>query len=253
MASFAEPLRPNIASADVQLPGVRDYEQVDNDIIGTLKPTAGWFAAFGVAGGARAMTQDLVARVFAEGRRAHPQVAPRIERLVTARVDRLTEDMRELSAEWDRAPLVTALQAMRGIEMVSAVTLAAEVGDFRRFAKASDFMSFVGLVPSESSSGQTRRRGPITRAGNGHVRRILVEAAQHYSRPPRLSKQVRARGERASAAVRVATKQQVAARMRAQEKRTNAGSAPPWASAMAPKAGGAAMSPRKWRMNTACA
>lgn len=133
-------------------------------------------------------------RVLADGLAAVDQA--------TARVDRLTEDMRELSATWDRAPLVTALQAMRGIEMVSAVTLAAEVGDFRRFAKASDFMAFVGLVPSESSSGQTRRRGPITRAGNGHVRRILVEAAQHYSRPPRLSKQVRARGERASAAVR---------------------------------------------------
>ena len=49
MASFAEPLRPNIASADVQLPGVRDYEQVDDDIIATLKPTKGWFAALGVA------------------------------------------------------------------------------------------------------------------------------------------------------------------------------------------------------------
>lgn len=120
----------------------------------------------------------------------------------TSRVGRLTEDMRELSATWDQAPLVTALQAMRGIEMVSAVTLAAEIGDFRRFAKASDFMSFVGLVPSESSSGLTRRRGPITRTGNGHVRRILVEAAQHYSRPPRLSKRVRERGELASAAVR---------------------------------------------------
>jgi transposase len=91
---------------------------------------------------------------------------------------------------------------MRGIEMVSAVTLVAEIGDFRRFAKAGDLMAFVGLVPSEHTSGTGRRQGPITRTGNTHVRRILVEAAWHYRRMPRMSKAIRVRNEPVSAGVR---------------------------------------------------
>ena len=98
--------------------------------------------------------------------------------MATARVARLTAKMAERTATWEKAPLVTALQALRGVEMVSAVTLVAEIGDFRRFATASDFMSFVGLVPSEHSSGGSRRQGRITRTGNTHVRRILVESAR---------------------------------------------------------------------------
>ena len=122
--------------------------------------------------------------------------------LATARVARLTKQLAERSASWEKASLVTALQALRGIEMVSAVTLAAEIGDFRRFAKASELMSFVGLVPSEHSSGGSRRQGPITRTGNGHVRRILIEAAWHYRRQPRMSKAIRERNDRVSASVR---------------------------------------------------
>lgn len=120
----------------------------------------------------------------------------------TARVEDLTKALRELSASWSQAPLVTAFQALRGIEMVSAVTLAAEIGDFGRFARASDLMAFVGLVPSEQSSGGSRRQGRITRTGNGHVRRILVEAAWHYRRLPRMSKAIRERNARVSAGVR---------------------------------------------------
>ena len=122
--------------------------------------------------------------------------------MATARVARLTRQMAERAATWEKAPLVTALQALRGVEMVSAVTLAAEVGDFRRFASASELMSFVGLVPSEHSSGGSRRQGRITRTGNGHVRRILIEAAWHYRRPPRMSKAIRERNDRVSGPVR---------------------------------------------------
>ena len=124
-------------------------------------------------------------RVLADGLAAVEQAS--------ARVDQLTADLRELSATWSLAPLVTAFQALRGIELVSAVTLVAEIGDFRRFARAGDLMAFVGLVPSESSSGSSRRRGRITRTGNAHVRRILVEAAWHYRRLPRMSKAIRQR------------------------------------------------------------
>jgi transposase len=122
--------------------------------------------------------------------------------LATARVGRLTARLAERVAAWDRAPLVTALQALRGVDLVSAATLVAEVGDFRRFRTASELMSFVGLVPSEHSSGGSRRQGRITRTGNGHVRRILVESAWHYRRRPRMSKAIRARNDKVSAAVR---------------------------------------------------
>lgn len=123
--------------------------------------------------------------------------------LATARVARLTKQMAERAATWEKAPLVTALQALRGIEIVSAVTLVSEIGDFRRFASASELMAFVGLVPSEHSSGGSRRQGRITRTGNGHVRRILIESAWHYRRMPRMTKAIRERNERVSGPVRV--------------------------------------------------
>lgn len=111
----------------------------------------------------------------------------------TLRVAQLTRRLRELAEAWDRAPLVKALQALRGVEFVTAVTVAAEVGDFLRFATAGDFMGYVGLIPTEQTSGETRRRGPITKTGNAHVRRLLVESAWHYRRPPRMSKALRER------------------------------------------------------------
>ena len=91
--------------------------------------------------------------------------------------------------------MVKALQALRGVEFVTAVTLVAEVGDFRRFAKATDFMGYVGLVPSERTTGNHRRQGPITKTGNAHVRHVLVESAWHYRRQPRIEQGV-ARAER---------------------------------------------------------
>jgi transposase len=111
----------------------------------------------------------------------------------TLRCRQLTEKLRELAEGWRLAPLVKALQALRGVEFVTAVTLAAEVGDFRRFAKAGDFMGYVGLVPSEDTSGNRRRQGPITKTGNGHVRHVLVESAWHYRRQPRMGKALRER------------------------------------------------------------
>jgi transposase len=93
------------------------------------------------------------------------------------RVDRLTAELEKLVQDTTLAPLVQALQAFRGISLVSAVTIAAEAADLRRFQSASQFMSYVGLVPSEDSTGTRRRQGPITRCGNGHLRRILALSA----------------------------------------------------------------------------
>jgi transposase len=111
------------------------------------------------------------------------------------RVARLTAAMEEFVQDTVLAPLVKALQAFRGVSMVSAVTIAAEVGDLRRFATPGQFMSYVGLVPSEDSTGQRRRQGRITRCGNGHLRRILVEAAWHYRHVPVMSKELRRRNQ----------------------------------------------------------
>jgi transposase len=81
---------------------------------------------------------------------------------------------------------VGRLRCLRGIDTLIAVALLAELYDFKRFTRAAEFMAFVGLVPSEHSSGSKQRRGSITKTGNGHVRRLLVQAAWHYQRPPRL-------------------------------------------------------------------
>jgi transposase len=82
------------------------------------------------------------------------------------------------------ADTIARLRCLRGIDTLSAVGLCAEIGDFTRFPKAGHLMSYLGLVPSEDSSGQSRRQGAITKTGSGHGRRLLVEAAWHYRRPP---------------------------------------------------------------------
>jgi transposase len=119
----------------------------------------------------------------------------------TARVDRLTKDIVELVESWSLRPLVKALQALRGVQIITAVILAAELGDFARFASAPALMAYLGLIPSEHSSGETRRRGRITRTGNGHVRRILVESAWSYRFRPAMSWEIRKRNEGVAPAV----------------------------------------------------
>jgi len=83
---------------------------------------------------------------------------------------------------------VGRLRCLRGIDTLTAVGLCSEIGDFERFARAEQLMSYVGLVPSEATTGQTRRLGAITKTGSGHARRLLVEAAWHYRPRPRIGK-----------------------------------------------------------------
>ena len=106
----------------------------------------------------------------------------------TARVEAVTDDLTELVQTWALGPLTTALQALRGVQLVTAVTLTAEIGDFARFCRPAQLMSYVGLVPSEHSSGGSRRQGGITKTGNKHVRRIVIEAAWNYRFRPRHSR-----------------------------------------------------------------
>jgi transposase len=87
------------------------------------------------------------------------------------------------------------LEALRGVSFVTAVGLVAEVGDFRRFTHPRHLMAYLGLVPSEHSSGPSVRRGAITKAGNPHARRLLAEAAWAYHGIPRVSRRMLARQE----------------------------------------------------------
>jgi transposase len=105
----------------------------------------------------------------------------------TARIARLEQALRDALPEWSLKPLVQALQALRGVQLVAAMTLSAELQDFVRFANPRQLMSYVGLVPGEHSSGAKRRQGSITKAGNSAARRMLVEVAWHYQHAPRVS------------------------------------------------------------------
>jgi transposase len=105
------------------------------------------------------------------------------------RVERLEQAIREAVPEWSLAKVVTALQAMRGIDLIAAVTVLAEIGDLSRFQNPRELMGYLGLVPSESSTGEKVKRGGITKAGNARARRILVEAAWGYQYPARVSRE----------------------------------------------------------------
>lgn len=119
-----------------------------------------------------------------------------------ARVERCTEALRAQCETWRMHPVLEALMSLRGIDFVAAATLVAELGDLRRFAHPRELMSFLGLVPSEHTSGNSRQLGKITKTGNGHARRILIEAAWNYRFPARISLVLQKRQEGQPKAVR---------------------------------------------------
>ena len=90
----------------------------------------------------------------------------------------------EFIPTWSLAPVIRALQTLRGVDLIVAVTFATEVGDVTRFESPRQLMGYLGLVPGERSTGETVRRGAITKAGNGRVRHMLVESAWTYRHPP---------------------------------------------------------------------
>ncbi|MBI9082514.1 MAG: IS110 family transposase [Desulfobacterales bacterium] len=114
------------------------------------------------------------------------------------RVQRLTEHLQQLLPKWRLFPVVKAFQTLRGVSLIVSSTTVAEIGDLRRFENPAELMGFLGLVPSEHSSGEKNRRGSITKTGNVHVRRVLVEAAWAYRLPARVSRVLLKRQEGAS-------------------------------------------------------
>jgi transposase len=111
----------------------------------------------------------------------------------TARIGRLEQAMRQTLQGWSLKPLVQALQALRGVQLIAAMTVVAELQNFERFVSPRQLMAYVGLVPGEHSSGPKRRQGSITKAGNSAARRMLVEIAWHYQHAARVSPIIAAR------------------------------------------------------------
>ena len=108
----------------------------------------------------------------------------------TGRVQRLEELIAVQVPLWRMYPAVQALMCLRGFQLTAAAVLVAELGDVRRFEHPQHLMAYLGLVPTEKSSGKTRRLGGITKAGNAHARWILIEAIQHALLPPKVSSQL---------------------------------------------------------------
>jgi transposase len=127
----------------------------------------------------------VVELVFAEQLACHE--------VLLARRERLERALGEQAAAGPWAPTIARLRCLRGIDTLTAVGLLAEIGDFAAFTHPRRLASFLGLVPSEHSSGTKRRQGSITKAGSTHARRLLIEAAWHYRRAPRVSLDLRRR------------------------------------------------------------
>jgi len=118
------------------------------------------------------------------------------------RIGRLEEAIRTAVPDWSLAEVVTALMALRGVDLVTATAFLAEIGDLSRFRTPRELMGYLGLVPSEDSTGEKIKRGPITKAGNRRARRILVESAWSYRYPPRVGRAKQTRVEAAPQAAR---------------------------------------------------
>ena len=120
-------------------------------------------------------------------------------RAASDRVAALTGQLEQALPNWSLAPVVRSLVALRGVDKITAMTVLAEVGDLSRFDSPRQLMGYLGLVPSEHSSGARRRRAGITRTGNGHVRRALVESAWSYRFPAQRTAHLKRKAAEASA------------------------------------------------------
>jgi transposase len=123
--------------------------------------------------------------VFAEYRQSLEEIQQR--------VTRFEREIQTLAPNTAHGPTIAALQAMRGVKLITAATIVSELGDMSRFENPRQLMAYAGMVPSESSSGRNVRRGSITKTGNAHLRRVIVETAWHYRHAPGVSGDLRKR------------------------------------------------------------
>jgi transposase len=190
-------LRPVVVPAP-ELEALRDLVRAREDLRGDLMsarhrisklllrrgviwpgPGAAWTTRHLAWLGTVGFEDDLVEVVFGEYL-AHHEV-------LLARRDRLDRLLLEQSVTGPWAPTVARLRCLRGVDTLTAIGLIAEIGDFSAFSHPKHLASYLGLVPSEASSGEKRRQGSITKAGSSHARRLLIEAAWHYRRRPAVS------------------------------------------------------------------
>jgi transposase len=136
---------------------------------------------------AQKFDQTAQVQVLREYLRAAEEITDRVERL-----DKDIDDEGRASSLW---PLIQSLQALKGVRTLTATAIAVELGDLRRFENPRKLMSYLGLVASEHSTGNSKRRGGITKTGNRHVRRLLVESAWAYRHPPRRARELKKRSE----------------------------------------------------------
>ena len=123
-------------------------------------------------------------------------------RAATGRVDALTAELMQTLPQWSLAPVVDSLVALRGVDRIAAITILAELGDLTRFDSPKQLMAYLGLVPSEHSTGTRRRQGSITLMGNAHARRMLVESAWSYRFPARQTMHLKRKAQHASGEAR---------------------------------------------------
>ena len=184
---------------------IRDLTRAREDAKGDEKKCKQRLLAFLLRSGRRysgnAPWSQAHRRWLADIKMPHPSQQLVLQEYIDAlnecsqRVQRLTEQLRQLVQRWRMFPVVKALQSLRGVSLIVSATTVAEIGDLNRFDSPVELMSYLGLVPSEHSSGQKTKRGSITKAGNGHVRRVLVEAAWAYRLRARVSRALLKRQE----------------------------------------------------------
>jgi transposase len=136
------------------------------------------------------LAQQMVFQEYVRAVNEHPE-----------RLQRLDQELHEQVKAWRLNPVVEALQALRGVQFTVAVTTVAELGDLTRFDTPRELMKFLGLIPSEYSTGERRRQGSITKTGNTHARRALVEGAWAYRYPAKVSRHPQLRLEKQSHAI----------------------------------------------------
>jgi transposase len=168
------------AREDARLDRMRDRHRLSKFCLrhGRLLPTSGWTVVR-----RRWLSEQRFA--FSAEQLAFDTYVHAVD-LVDRRIEALERTIRETAEQEPWRALVARLRCLRGVDTLTALGIVAEIGDFERFRTAEEFMAFVGLVPSERSSGDTRRQGSITKVGNSHVRRLLVESAWHARRRPKV-------------------------------------------------------------------
>jgi transposase len=151
---------------------------------------------------------DAHLRYLRELKLAHPAQKVVLEEYLIAiteageRIARLSSQIEFHVATWRLKPAVEALMAMRGIQLIAASVFLSELGDVRRFAHPRQLMAYLGLVSTEQSTGDSRHQGSITKCGNTHARWFLIECAQHYALPPKVSKELSKRQEHQPARIK---------------------------------------------------